>query len=352
MSNPLNPSHNPNEPNDLALNANQDAEKLLKAGKRTQAEQDRMDDAEDDENGEPNELEGSRAQRRLAARQAGNAKPYVSPFSAEARQGTTSTGPALAEGEAYGTVVGGAQPAAPTRGSKKTSDIDDSVTPLENLDINATLVRSEEFLRKNRNVILGVVGAIVLVVGGYLAYAKWWVPQQDAEAQSRIFRAELLLAKDSLDMALKGRPGQAGFLQVIDEFGGTPTGNLAHYYAGTIYMRQGKFQEAIDHLKKFDGKDRLIAPTALGLIGDAHMELKQMGEAMAYYQRAADASKNNLTTPKFLMRAAFVMEMEKDYQGAVENYKRVKRDFATTSYGQDADKYIARAEAKLGGNAK
>jgi len=342
-NNPLNPT-NPDETNELGIDR---AAISASSSTLTEAEK-RQEELDEEENGEPR---GSRAQRRLAARQAGNAKPYVSPYSAEARQANASAGPALAEGEAYGTLAEGAKP-VPARSVKGSPAVDDSVTPLENLDINATLIRSEEFFRKNRNVILGVVGALVLVVGGYLAYAKWWVPQQDAEAQARIFRAEMLLAKDSLDMALKGRPGQAGFLQVIDEFGGTPTGNLAHYYAGVVYMRQGKFQEAIDHLKAFNGKDRLVAPTALGLIGDANLELKNNQEAMAYYQRAADASKNNLTTPKFLMRAAMVMELEKDYKGALENYKRVKTDFATTSFGQDADKYIARAEAKLASGGK
>jgi hypothetical protein len=47
------------------------------------------------------------------------------------------------------------------------------------------------------------------------------------------------------------------------------------------------------------------------------------------------------------MKLAHAQEVKSDYRAALDTYTKLKNDYPATSEGQQADKYIARAEAKL-----
>ncbi len=53
----------------------------------------------------------------------------------------------------------------------------------------------------------------------------------EQEALKQMFVAENLFEKDSFNMALNGDGNAPGFLEIIDKYSSTPSGNLANYYA-------------------------------------------------------------------------------------------------------------------------
>jgi tetratricopeptide (TPR) repeat protein len=98
------------------------------------------------------------------------------------------------------------------------------------------------------------------------------------------------------------------FLQIMDDYKWTDAANLSHYYTGIIYLKQGKFQDAIDQLKDFNGKDKMVTNMAYGAIGDSYAELGNMDDAVDYYKKAAYHFENDLTSPMFLKKAAMLLE--------------------------------------------
>ncbi len=64
-----------------------------------------------------------------------------------------------------------------------------------------------------------------------------------------------------------------------DNYGSTPGGNLAKFYAGLGLLKQGKYDEAIEHLDDFKSSDLLVQARAYALLGDAYMEKKSYDEA-------------------------------------------------------------------------
>lgn len=58
-----------------------------------------------------------------------------------------------------------------------------------------------------------------------------------AEAQYR-FEA----TTPDFELALVGDENGAGFLDVIEKYGSTPSGNLAKHYAGICYLRQATWR--------------------------------------------------------------------------------------------------------------
>jgi tetratricopeptide (TPR) repeat protein len=212
------------------------------------------------------------------------------------------------------------------------------------VSVETALSRSEQFIEKNQKILIGVVVALVLIVGGYLGYKKWYLQPLNEEANAQMFIAEQYFEKDSFNLALKGDMNYPGFLTIIDEYSSTKAGNLARYYAGICYLQLGKFNEAIESLESFDSDDKMLKPISLGATGDAYLELKQDKKAVEYYLKAGKYGENEFTSPLYLLRAGQVLENMKDYKGALEQYKLIKEKYKTSNEGRVIDKYIAKAE--------
>lgn len=217
------------------------------------------------------------------------------------------------------------------------------------LDIDRTLAETthkvEDFYHNNKKQITYALIAIVVAIGGYLAYSKMYVQPMEEEAQHEIFRAQQYFDMDSFNLALKGNDRFKGFEAIAGEYGASKAGNLAHYYAGICNLRMGQYQEAIDHLEDFSTDNKLVAPLATGAIGDAYVELGDLDKGAKYYMKAAKMSKNKLTSPVFYKKAGLVYEEKKEFGDAVDVYNLIKKDFSDSQEAGDIDKYIARATA-------
>lgn len=217
----------------------------------------------------------------------------------------------------------------------------------QQLNIEETISRTEEFVNKNRRSLGIIGGAILLAVFGYLIYQKWYVAGKEQEASAQMFMAEQYFKNDSLKLAVDGDGNFPGFQEIIDNYGVSPSANLAHFYLGMSQLKTGKFEEAIETLKGYDGDDEITPALALGAIGDAYMELNDQDEAISYYEKAGKEKPNNFTAPLFLMKLGGALERKGEYKQAAEVYTKIKKDYPATQEGQQAEKYIARAEAKI-----
>jgi tetratricopeptide (TPR) repeat protein len=226
--------------------------------------------------------------------------------------------------------------------AKKTTKAEENIQAVEE-----ALSKTERFIEDNQKPIITVIGILVVLILAIFATQRYYLKPKERNAQSQIFMAEQYFEKDSLNLALNGDGINLGFLDIIDDFKWTKTANLAHYYAGISYLRLGEYDAAINHLNKFGGSDILLQPLAIGAIGDAYMQLGEKKKAVSQYLKAADYSKNELTTPAFLMKAGWTYELLGDYKNAVNVYQRIKDDFPNSQEGREIDKNIAYAQGRI-----
>ncbi len=206
----------------------------------------------------------------------------------------------------------------------------------------------EALLEKNKKLISMIGLGLVVLIGGYFGY-RWYTDGQNQEAQEAMFQAVYYFESDSLDKALNdGKGGRMGLLSIAENYGGTKAGNLAHFYVGAIYLKKGKFQEAIDHLSQYSGNDLLITPRAHCLMGDAYLELDNKESALEYYKKAALHAPNKYFSPKYLMKAAFVQELMKNYDDAINTYSQVVEKYNDAQESAEANKYRARLKQMTG----
>ena len=216
------------------------------------------------------------------------------------------------------------------------------------VDVQEVYSKTERYIEENRKSLGVILGAIVLVIGGYFAWDRLYVSPLEDEARSAMFMAQKYFEKDSLNKAINGDGNYKGFKYIIDEYGVTKSANLAHYYLGICYLNQGKFQDAINQLKEFDTDDEILGPVATGAIGDANLELGKKEEAVNFYLKAAKQNDNKFTTPYYLMKAAVAYEEQKDYKNAVKIYEQIKSNYNDSSEGRDIDRYLSRARMLAG----
>ena len=212
--------------------------------------------------------------------------------------------------------------------------------------VEEALSKSEQIIEKHQKSILTVIGILVLVVVSYFVFDKYYLQPQEMQAEVEIAAAENYFAQDSLQLALNGKGENLGFLEIIDTYGMTKSANLAHYYAGICYLKLGEYDKAIDYLKSFSVDDIIVAPMAMGAIGDAYMELGSTDKAINYYLDAANQKENSFTSPMFLQKAAWAYESKGDYAKAINLHKRIEKEFANSNEGREAKKYIAALEKK------
>ncbi len=208
-------------------------------------------------------------------------------------------------------------------------------------NLEETYTKLEKYVMDNKQQVSIITGIVVAVIVIYFGFVKYYLPKQEDKAQSQIFQAQKYFAKDSLNLALNGDNNYPGFLKIISNYKWTKAANLSCYYVGNIYLRQGKYDDAIKYLKKFSSADKVITALDLGQIGDAYSELGNYKDAEDYYKKAAYYVDNDVTAPMYLEKVAELLRYEKKYPEAKQVFEELKQKYPNSTQGRDAVKYIA-----------
>ena len=215
---------------------------------------------------------------------------------------------------------------------------------LENVE--EALSKTELWIENNQKTLWIILIALLVVAFGIYGVTKY-KQKRDKAASSLIYKAQDHFNKEEYDVALNGDGNNLGFLDIVNTYGSTKTGKLAAYYAGISYMKQGNYQDAIEYLKKYTNNDQVLAPLALGAIGDCYMELDDLHSAAQYYGKAARKNPNDFTSPLFLTKEGNTYEILGEYNKALDAYKTLKKDYPLSNEAFEISKNIANVEEKL-----
>ena len=166
------------------------------------------------------------------------------------------------------------------------------------LEVEEIVSKSEQFIENNsKKIIYGII-AILVVVGAVFGIKHGYLLPKEKKAAAAMFKGEQYFAKDSFNLALNGNGADfEGFEAIIDQYGSTPSGNLAKAYAGICYFKMGENEKALDMLKSFSNKDNMISPAVTGLIGDCYVNMGNVKEGISYFEKAAKEADNEVVSP-------------------------------------------------------
>ena len=141
-----------------------------------------------------------------------------------------------------------------------------------------------------------------------------------------MFPAEASFQAGEFELALNGDGNSLGFAQVIDEYG-SKAGASAYLYAGVCELQLGNYENALNYLKKYNGKDAILAARALACQGDAYVGLEKYKDALSCFEKAA-AKSDNIFSAAYLLKAGVVCEELGDNQKALSLYKQINIEIA------------------------
>ncbi len=218
-----------------------------------------------------------------------------------------------------------------------------TTTATRKTETNDTFDKARNYWDRN-NKTISIIGLVILLLaGGYLGYKYFIQEPNERKAAEAMFKAEEYYRMDSLEKALNGDGLNAGFLKIVDKYGGTSSGNLARFYAGSILLQQGQFSRAAKHLSEFETDAKQIQARAYKLTGDAFAEQGKNKEALDYYKKAAHHfEKDEVAASDYLFTAAyFAQRVMNDKEEAIELFKELKKKYSKTEKGFEVDKYLA-----------
>ena len=135
------------------------------------------------------------------------------------------------------------------RKSRVSSESSSTKKVFDTLDTSAN--KSELIISKYQNYLLYGITILIVLFALYFTYDRYVVQPKIDESNAELFTAQKYFDmalnssndKDSLyNLSLSGADGKFGFLDIIENYNGTPAANIAYYSSGMAYY----------HLKKYD----------------------------------------------------------------------------------------------------
>lgn len=210
--------------------------------------------------------------------------------------------------------------------------------------MDEVLSKSEAFVNKYKVAIIGAVAAIFIFIGGITIYNQYVVAPAEEEAAEALFPAQALFNEGKFQEAIDGDGANLGLTAIADEYSNTKSGNLANAYAGMALAQLGRYEEAIDYLSEFDGDDQMVAPAALGTLGNCYAQTGNNDKAISSFIDAAKNADNNTLSPYYLLQAGIMYEQTGKADKALGVYEQIKSKYPTSMQAMDIDRYINRVK--------
>ena len=210
------------------------------------------------------------------------------------------------------------------------------------INVTEALSKTEKFFETYKNHIIYGSAAIIAIVAAVLLYHNFVTIPAQQEAMAQTFTAEQYFRNGDFDKALNGDGNALGFNQIISDYG-TKSGEAVYFYAGICNLQLGNYEEAISNLKKYSGKDEIMAARALACIGDAYAAMNNFESALNNYKSAAAAA-DNVLAANYLLKAGIIYEEMGKPAEALKLYEEIKTKYSQSPEGYDINKYISRIQ--------
>lgn len=212
--------------------------------------------------------------------------------------------------------------------------------------LGAAMSKTEEFFEKNSKRVSVALLALFVLAAAIFGYRQLISQPRDRKAAEMIAEAQYRFEAETPDyrLALEGDANGAGFLEVIDRYGATRTGNLAKHYAGICYLRLGELDNAADYLARFKPMKgipaQIINAQNLGLQGDVAVEREDYAAAIRLFEKAVASSDNDLTAPTYLRKAALAANAAGNTEQAIAFAQRILDEYPASVEARNAEKLI------------
>jgi tetratricopeptide (TPR) repeat protein len=211
--------------------------------------------------------------------------------------------------------------------------------------------QTSNFYYENKKLVSYILTAVVAVVVVSLVFINNRRANNEKAAAEfgKVFSLYDQGASNTLQYkaAIDGQPerGIMGLKAIVDNYGGTEAGNLARFYLASAYYALGQYDEALKNFNDYSGSNALLSASALSGMGGCYEAKGENAKAASYYEKAFNTSTKSMNAPEYLNSAARCYGLSGEKEKAVTLFKRLKKDYPTSTYAREVDRYISQFSA-------
>ncbi|MCA0446344.1 MAG: tetratricopeptide repeat protein [Bacteroidetes bacterium] len=190
--------------------------------------------------------------------------------------------------------------------------------------------------------------AFLVIVAGTAAYL-FLKSSNEKEAADLLSKVYPFVESNQIDLALNGetKTGVIGLKAIADDFGSTPSGTVAELYTAKFSYDLKNYDEAEKYYDAISSDDPTLQSAAYSGLAAVKEQKKDFEAAAGLYIKAADQADNKALSPRFLHLAALNYAEAGNFKNAVSTLTDLKEKYKDSSYGKEADKFIALFSAKI-----
>ena len=203
-----------------------------------------------------------------------------------------------------------------------------------------------EFYEEQKRLVTWLGAGAAVVIAGILGFN--YIRGAQADSADELLGSVLKYYEDGdFRTALEGTGETLGLLDIIDQHGGTPAGNMARFYAGDALFRVADYEGALEHFERFDASSDIVGASAVAgtaAILEINGDFERAGDL---YRRAAGMDENFLHGPRYLVASARAYIQAEDYAEAESVLEEVQEQYPGSELSDEVTFQLGYVRARL-----
>jgi TolA-binding protein len=202
--------------------------------------------------------------------------------------------------------------------------------------------KSRAWIEQNRRLVTYIISVPIILVA-----VLWFVQnnrrQNNERATTDLAKVYHLYDLGQYQLAIDGIPQEniRGLQSIVDDYGSTQAGEMAKLYLANSYFNLHNYDKALTYFQGVDIGDKLLSSSALAGEASCYEAKGNHDEAAGLYEQAASKYMTAIQAPDDLFKAANNYSMAGKKDKAAEMLQRLKKEFPTSAYARDVDRYLA-----------
>ncbi len=182
---------------------------------------------------------------------------------------------------------------------------------------------------------------IILLIGvGIFFYMSNRKAKSD-EAETKLSAVINLYDAGKYQESINGDPaaGIMGLNDIVNNYGGTESGQTAKLYLGNCYYNTKDYDNALKQFEDYSGKSDIIKASCLSGIGSVNEAKGDMKKAAEFYEKSAKVNKDIVINQENLFYAVRTYTQAGDKENARRVYALLKDQYPKSKYIAESKRF-------------
>lgn len=193
----------------------------------------------------------------------------------------------------------------------------------------------------NKKLLANVGIAIVVLVAGTWFYVNNQRTNNE-KAANEFAKVFAYYDNGQFQLAINGVPEKnvRGLSAIVNDYGSTNYGNIARFYLANCYFSTGEVGKALEEYDDASLNAPFLEHSRIAGMAACYEVKGSFADAAKYFEKAGKADQNDPNAAEYLANAARNYVRSGNKEQAIELYKLIKKEHASSAAARDAERYL------------